>query len=329
MEKIPTTQPQQPPTNAHIIPNDNDAIYQQPPGLLPNATIMEDEVDKYQPIHHNYPTRTCRQIANSIVNDTKGEVIPTAFIYPYHQSQTHSKYTLTASVLLHHQLEGKQHFHLPEYHTTMHYSNAVIDKETGKALKYHDLIKHPKYKAIWTKSAANEIRNLAKGVRGQYKGTNTIQFVPKSAIPKGKKITYARIVCEIRPQKPNPYRTCITIGGDRLDYPRETATPTTDLTTSKVLFNSIVSTKNAKFLTMDINKFYLNTPLDIFEYLQMHISQIPDEIIEEYSLKTLVNDKGYVYIQAEKGMYGLAQARILANTLLEKRLSEHGYYQSS
>jgi len=33
-----------------------------------------------------------------------------------------------------------------------------------------------------------------------------------------------------------------------------------------------------------------------------------------------------VYIQVKKGMYGLAQAGILANKMLNKRLAAHGYY---
>ena len=35
---------------------------------------------------------------------------------------------------------------------------------------------------------------------------------------------------------------------------------------------------------------------------------------------------GYIYMQIERGMYGLPQAGILANELLRKRLAPHGYY---
>ncbi len=38
-------------------------------------------------------------------------------------------------------------------------------------------------------------------------------------------------------------------------------------------------------------------------------------------------DDGWVYIQINKGMYGLPQAGILANNLLTKRLAAKGYYQ--
>ncbi len=37
--------------------------------------------------------------------------------------------------------------------------------------------------------------------------------------------------------------------------------------------------------------------------------------------------KGWFYFKITKGMYGLKQARKLANNLLTKRLAAHGYYQ--
>ena len=37
--------------------------------------------------------------------------------------------------------------------------------------------------------------------------------------------------------------------------------------------------------------------------------------------------KWSIYIRANRGMYGLSQAGLLANKLLEKRLNKHGYHQ--
>ena len=39
-------------------------------------------------------------------------------------------------------------------------------------------------------------------------------------------------------------------------------------------------------------------------------------------------DKGSIHIQANCGMYGLPQAGLLANELLEKRLNKRGHRQS-
>ena len=60
----------------------------------------------------------------------------------------------------------------------------------------------------------------------------------------------------------------------------------------------------------------------------MKISDIPEEIIKEYNLRDKVTPDGSIYIMAVRGMYGLPQAGLLANELLEKRLNQHGYRQS-
>jgi hypothetical protein len=52
----------------------------------------------------------------------------------------------------------------------------------------------------------------------------------------------------------------LVAGGDRVHYPGNTATPTADLLTIKILINSIISTAGAKFMTMDIKDFYLKHP---------------------------------------------------------------------
>jgi hypothetical protein len=41
-----------------------------------------------------------------------------------------------------------------------------------------------------------------------------------------------------------------------------------------------------------------------------------------------VDSEGYIVIEVQKGMYGLPQARILAQNLLEKCLNKHGYFQN-
>merc|ERR1711983_360502 len=81
-------------------------------------------------------------------------------------------------------------------------------------------------------------------------------------------------------------------------------------------------------MTMDISNFYLMTPLKRPEYIRMRLSDIPNEIIVEYKLRDIATDDDTVYIEATKGMYGLPQAGLIANELLEKRLNEHGYHQS-
>jgi hypothetical protein len=46
-----------------------------------------------------------------------------------------------------------------------------------------------------------------------------------------------------------------TVGGDRINYPGKVATPTAEMLVEKMLFNSVISTKGAHFMTMDISNF--------------------------------------------------------------------------
>jgi hypothetical protein len=105
-------------------------------------------------------------------------------------------------------------------------------------------------------------------------------------------------------------------------------TPTAEILVAKILFTSVIYTKNAQFMTTDIGNFYLMTPLSRPEYICVSIKDIPDEIIREYDLKSIVTEDGMIYIEANQGMYGLPQAGLLANEILGKRLNKRGYYQS-
>ena len=65
-----------------------------------------------------------------------------------------------------------------------------------------------------------------------------------------------------------------------------------------------------------------------YKYIKFKLNTLPEEIIQEYKLKDIATPDGAVYVKVRKGMYGLPQAGILANELLEKRLNKHGYFQS-
>jgi hypothetical protein len=115
------------------------------------------------------------------------------------------------------------------------------------------------------------------------------------------------------------------VGRDRLDYNGETATSTADITNFKILINSTLSTKDAKMMMMDINNYYVGTPLPTYAYMRLSISILPHKTNEKLHLKNLAVD-GWVYLEIQKGMYGLKQAGILANQMLKKRLKPFGYH---
>ena len=86
-------------------------------------------------------------------------------------------------------------------------------------------------------------------------------------------------------------------------------------------------TNGAKFFKIDFKIFYLNTPMERFEYMRLKMEDIPENVIEKYELKSR-EENGQVYVKTRKGIYGLPQAGILAHKFLEKRLKKKGYYES-
>ena len=108
----------------------------------------------------------------------------------------------------------------------------------------------------------------------------------------------------------------MTIGGDKLDYTKETASPTANLLDTKILINSTIldAEKNARFMTIDIKDFFLMSPLPPGEreYMRIHSQYFDKEIRYLYKLHDKLNSDGYVYCEIQLGMYGLKQAAILA-----------------
>ena len=80
-------------------------------------------------------------------------------------------------------------------------------------------------------------------------------------------------------------RNIFTVGGYRIDYPGEVATPTSDMLVAQILFNNVISKKRARFMIIDISNLYLMTQLKRPEYICIHVKDIPYEIIKETKLK--------------------------------------------
>jgi hypothetical protein len=122
--------------------------------------------------------------------------------------------------------------------------NAFICPESGKSLKHQELITMLRFKIKWMWSTENESRRLYK--------TNTIRFICKSSMPPGRKAIYGSFVVDTKEHKEERERTRLTVGGDQIEYPGEKSTHTAGLTTAKILINSVISTKGARFLVVDI-----------------------------------------------------------------------------
>lgn len=218
----------------------------------------EDEEEFDQPCRPHYNLRNRSQATAHGVIFEESPNVRTTEIEPVHNG----KFSLAAKVL-----RVRKAYKSEMYCPVGMFAGAVLDPDTGKSLEYRDLIKVEKYREVWMKSFAKELDRLAQGKLGN-DGTDTIFFIPKSEMPRGRTATYGRICVNYRPQKEDPYRTRLAVGGNRIDYSWDVSTPTADMTTSKLLINSVISTMGAEFMTADIKNFYLCTPLKRFEYMR-------------------------------------------------------------
>ncbi len=131
-------------------------------------------------------------------------------------------------------------------------------------------------------------------------------------IPADKDATYVNPVCseKVRDDGSLKLRTRATIGGDRIDYPYTTTAMTAELEAIKLLINAMIS-DNAAFSTVDLEDFYLGTPLPHPEYIRIPVSFIPKKVMTFYKLTGYVY-KGAIFCMVLKTHYGLPQAGALS-----------------
>ena len=133
-------------------------------------------------------------------------------------------------------------------------------------------------------------------------------------------------MCEVKPEKEERERNRLTGGGNLLDFTGNLSDPTALVTTSKHVFNSMVSTPGERCLLANIKHFYLNNALPDPKFMRILLKITPQEIIDAYNLTALVDNQGWIHIHIEKGMYGIKIAVIISNQDLVKHMAPFGYH---
>ena len=67
----------------------------------------------------------------------------------------------------------------------------------------------------------------------------------------------------------------LTVGGDKIYYYSPFSTPTADLTTAKIHWNSVLSTLDGKYFIVYFKNFYLNNPMKKAKYYKIALKIIP------------------------------------------------------
>ena len=176
----------------------------------------------------------------------------------------------------------------------------------------------------WNQSLSNELGRLTQGNDAGVVAQDAMDFIHFQEVPKTSKVTYANFVCDYRPLKDEPWRVRLVVGGDKLTYDFDAGSPAASLLETKILLNSVISTKGAKFMSLDIKDFFLSSPMGTSEYMRIPSKYLPVDIVNRYNLKEKLHH-GYVYCRIKKGMYGLKQAAILAYNNLKNKLKPFGY----
>ena len=136
-------------------------------------------------------------------------------------------------------------------------------------------------------------------------------FIPINQVTTGQNITYANPVYDYLPRKYNPYHVRLTIGGDNINYPSNSGSPSATLLEAKFIFDRLISTPGSWFICADIKDYFLCSHIERFEYIKIPFHWILEDICIQYNLFSLVEPDGYMYCKVIKGMYKIKQSDCL------------------
>jgi hypothetical protein len=143
----------------------------------------------------------------------------------------------------------------------------MVHPITGETItSYKKLMKDPVTQETWMMAFGKDFGGTSQGDNktGQV-GTNAMFIMdPKDIpnIPADRTVTYANVLVDFRPQKEDTHCICIMGGGNLINYPGKLTMQMADITTSKLHWNSVLSTHKAKYMCLDIKNIYLSAPLN-------------------------------------------------------------------
>jgi hypothetical protein len=117
----------------------------------------------------------------------------------------------------------------------------------------------PAIAEVWQTAYGKDFGGMAQGCNktGQ-KGTNATFVMThnniRHALAAKKFFTYANPNVDYRPQKDNPHCICITAGGNLITHDTDVFLRRADIDTAKLHWKSVISTKGAKYMCLNIKK---------------------------------------------------------------------------
>ena len=81
-----------------------------------------------------------------------------------------------------------------------------------------DSVLHGPDSSIWTKIISSKFGRLTQGNIHGVTPTDTMDFIHKKEVSKGRDVTYANFILNYRSLKSEPSRVRLVVGGDKLAY---------------------------------------------------------------------------------------------------------------
>jgi hypothetical protein len=127
-----------------------------------------------------------------------------------------------------------------------------MNPDTGTVPEYHELIKYS------DGDNTEEIGRMFQGLgpnSSMPHGTDMLFCIHRAQMPNHKRATSIGVLRADQPEKSNPTRW--TAGDDTIVYNGSSITKTAGVTTTKLLFNSVISRPNARFMGINLKVFHL------------------------------------------------------------------------
>ena len=92
----------------------------------------------------------------------------------------------------------------------------------------------------------------------------------------------------------------------KLTYNDDTGSPTIDLVETKIKLNNVIPDvqRESKFMSLHLKDMFLQTPIELQEFMKMSFKYFLPNIIQQYNLHTLRHND-FIYIRTKHEIYGL------------------------
>ena len=188
-----------------------------------------------------------------------------------------------------------------------------------------DLLLRGMNSVTWWTGLTNEIGCIAQGIK-IITGSDVVDFIFKTDIPKHNVVTYANIVSAFCFLIKENYKVQLTVDRNKLPYAFDVASPAAPVIKTKLLLNRTISqsVQGVRIMTLDIEVF-LHSLIKEPEYMKMLSKYFTTNIWDTYKLHKKVSSDDYIHCRIKMGMHGLKEAACLAYDRLKEYLQGYGY----